>query len=136
MSIRADLETAVAKVENDWRRANEDLDKARAARANVDLDWDKVGAGRRRRGANRRNAGMGWDQAFPDRRNPDADRRAPGGEILALCKAVADRHVAYTNRSKAEAVCATAAARLQAVAAERDKAIAALEALNRGSTDA
>src|SRR5487761_2409838 len=115
MSIRADLETAVAKVENDWRRANEDLDKARAARANVDLDWDKVGAGRRRRGA---------------------DRRAPGGEILALCKAVADRHVAYTNRSKAEAVCATAAARLQAVAAERDKAIAALEALNRGSTDA
>ena len=136
MSIRADLEAAVAKAEDDWRRANEDLDKARSVRAKVDLDWDKVGTGRRRRGANRRNASMSWDQAFPDRRNPDADRRAPGGEILALCKAVADRHEAYTNRSKAEAGCATAEARLQAVTAGRDKAIVALETLNRGSKDA
>ncbi len=136
MSIRADLEAAIAKAEDDWRRAHEDLDRARAARAKVDLDWDKVGAGRRRRCASRRNAGMGWDQSFPDRRNPDAERRAPGGEILALCKAVADRHEAYTNRSKAEAGCATAEARLQAVTAERNKAIAALEALNRGGKDA
>jgi len=94
-------------------------------------DWDWIVADRRKAGTDRRKAGAVWDQRFPDRRKADSERRIPEADITALAKAVADRHEAYLEQSNAEADWTAAIVRLNMATAERDKAIAAVDALNR-----
>lgn len=131
MTTRAETEAALARAEADWRRTNDDLVKAQAKLAKANAGWDKVVADRRKGDTDRRKASGVWDHRFPDRRKADSDRRIPETDLAVLSQAVTERHGAYIFRSKAKADCAAAEARLNTASAERDKAIAALGALNR-----
>lgn len=131
MSARFELEADLAKAEADWLRAKADLDRAQANLAKANADWDWIGTDRRKAGTDRRKSSAVWDQRFPDRRELGADRRSPGTDIAAFSKMVADQHDAYLRRSKPEDDLANAEASLNATTAVRNKAIAALDALNR-----
>lgn len=136
MSTRTELEAALAQAEAGWSKANEELELAQAARARANADWDNVVTVQheqevdRRKAVDRRSADATWDMAF-DRRNPDADRRKSRATFVAFSKAVADRHEAYIARSNAEADWAEAEARVRRAGAQREKAKAALDELNR-----
>ena len=67
---------------------------------------------------------------FPDLRIASTDRRMRDDGAAAFAQKVADQHEIYLARSKAEAGCAAAKARLSAAIARRDMAIGALDALN------
>lgn len=129
MIKRAELEAVLAEAEIGWRRAMDELELARAHRDNANARWDSVVNERRKADADRRKSGAAWNQAALDRRNPDAVRRRADAGLVALSKEVADRDKAYTERSKAEADCADAQARLNTATAERKRAIAALDGL-------
>lgn len=131
MSTRVELEAARARTEADWRRANDDLVKARAKLAEANAGWDKVVADRRQADTDRRRSDTVWDRTFPDRRKAGSERRISAADIAAFSQTVTERHGAYVYRSKAEADCAAAQARLNAASAQRDKIITALDALNR-----
>ncbi len=126
MSTGDDFEAALAKAEVDWRRANDDMEKAQAERAKASADWGKVDADRRKAVADRRKPGTSWDNAFPDRRNADANRRSRDADVAAFSKTVADRHKAYTALSQAEANWAEAERKLKTAIEARNNAIAAL----------
>ena len=127
MSTRAELEAALAKAEDDWRRANDDMEQAQAGRAKANADWNKVDADRRKAVADRRKPGSTWDKSFPDRRHADADRRSRDADVVAFSKAVADRHQAYIALSQAEANWAKAERKLKTAIEARNRAIAALD---------
>lgn len=128
-STRAELEIALARAETEWRRSNDDLDKAKAKLAGANAGWDMIATDRRSTATDRRKAITAWDRTFADRRTADSDRRIPEADITALSQAVAARHKAYLDLSNAEAGRGVAEARLNAATSERDKAAAALEAL-------
>src|SRR5487761_2205937 len=121
-STRAELEIALARAETEWRRANDDLDKAKAKLAGANAGWDMIAT-------DRRKVITAWDRTFADRRTADSDRRIPEADITALSQAVAARHKAYLDLSNAETGRGAAEARLNAATSERDKATAALEEL-------
>lgn len=131
MNTRAELEAALARAEADWRRARDDMDKARAALASANTGWDKVVSDRRQAPVERRKANTNWEATFTDRRKSLSDRRIPVADINALSKAVTDQHKAYLERSQAEADLTDAASNLKAASDARDKTIAALNQLKR-----
>ncbi len=128
MTTRAILEAALAQAQGDWRRAKDELDQAHARRARTKAEWDNVVSDRRKAESDRRKSDTVWDNTIPDRRKADADRRIA---LVALSKSVADRHRAYTELNDAEVDWVDAGAKLIVATAERDKAISALEVLNR-----
>ena len=131
MTTRAELEAALEKAEIERCTAHQDLETTRAGRTKADADWDRIITDRRGAVADRRKGGTLRNRAFPGRRVAAADRRNLDSGIGALSKAVAHQHQVYLARSKAEADCAAAEARLNAATAERDRALAALDGLRR-----
>ena len=134
MSTRIELESALASAEAEWRRANDSVSKARAERDRVHANWGRVVNDRRKSEGDRRKAGNNAYQAVFDRRSAYSDRRVRDADIAALSKAVADRHEAYLDLSKADETWTRAMAGLNLATAERDRAIAALKAFDWGQT--
>src|ERR1039458_10345500 len=115
MSTRDELEAARARTDADWRRTNDDLDKAQAKLAKANAGWDKIVANRRKTDTDRRKRDTAWDRKFPDRRKAGSDRRILATDIAALSQTVTERHGAYVYRSKAEANCTAALQRMQSL---------------------
>jgi hypothetical protein len=131
MSTRAEVEAALQKAEARWHAASNDLALAQAERTKANAKWDQLIADRRKTVTDRRKSGAVWNGPFSDRRIAAADRRMLDDGIAALAKKVTDQHGTYLARSKADADCAAAKARLDAASTERDRAVAALDALDR-----
>ena len=131
MTTRAELGAALEKAEIERCTAHHDLETTRADRTKADADWERIITERRGAVADRRKGGALRNGAFPGRRVAATDRRNLDSGIGALSKAVAHQHQVYLARSKAEADCAAAEARLNAATAERDRALAALDAIKR-----
>lgn len=141
MSTRAETEAAAANAEANWRKASDALDKAQVDRAMAIAAWDHVVSvqhkqevDRRKADEDRRRADATWSRVFPEKRNTDNDRREASVDFVTFSKSVAERHQAYVARKTAEAAWAAAATSLLAAISERDKAVTALDNLNRAQT--
>jgi multidrug resistance efflux pump len=134
MSARAELEAALRNAEAELRAASHELDMAESELTRTNANWNQLIADRRRSVTDRRKAGTAWSGPFPDRRIATSDRRMRDDGVAALAQKVADQHEIYLARSKAEAGCVAAKARLSAAIARRELAIGALDALNRAQS--
>ncbi|MFH1602642.1 MAG: hypothetical protein ABIH03_01900, partial [Pseudomonadota bacterium] len=64
MSVRAELEAALAAAEANWRKASEHLDKVQTERARANAEWDRIVNDRRSGSGDRRKANSFWNHAF------------------------------------------------------------------------
>lgn len=136
MSTRTELEAALQNAEAELRAASHELDMAESELTRAKAGWDQLIADRRTRVTDRRKPGTVWNGSFPDLRIANTDRRMRDDGVAAFAQKVADQHAIYLARSKAEAGCAAAEARLSAAIARRDMASGALDALNRAQSKA
>ena len=135
---REQLEAALALVERECRKANEDFHQAQNERTRAKSDWTKVLTDRLKADLDRRQPGSVGDPRIAGRRKNDADLAALFKEVderqkayLALREAEADWVRAEAAMSRAELDWVEAEARLNHATARRDQLIAALDELDQ-----
>ena len=130
MVERSALEAALAVADAEWQAAQAAMQLLRDERDQIVAAWEKILQDRRQSKIDRRKAAAAHDPYLPERRQEGSDRRSAESAVERLSTRVADQHVAYLRKTRAEGDYEIAKKCLEQATSARKAAVLALARLD------